>query len=286
MRIFNIGLFFVAMGLLSVSAYAAEPLSDGEMDGIVAGFLDAKAVIDVNAASKADGKDGSQVLSGSVGSFTGAVNVPLYNGLTVKNDDTPDTPGTQPGAKAGGHVAAAHFIGAQAKVDSRNVSNHQGLVKVNANGDSAAAHGAGSTAIHRGDRGDKDEPSGHGSKTALLAPWKAQGHGNKGSSQQANEEGEVSVEDKSELSEETQKDIDVLFGVNSLDEVGNGFNATSTLNETVGNHELALNAAVQATDQDVYNFSEVTSVNRTVGIVPVNNTVSFSAAVSRDGTKN
>jgi hypothetical protein len=48
-------------------------------------------------------------------------------------------------------------------------------------------------------------------------------------------------------------------GPNSLEEVGNGANTTSTMNDTVGNVQLGLNLGVQATDQSVYNFSETTS---------------------------
>lgn len=281
----------IALGLLASEAYAIEPMTQTEMDEVIAGDFSLATIsgtVDTSASASTQCKDGVQCWGNSTGGGVGVAQVPVYNGLTVKNDTLSEA-GTEPPGQvgpSGGHVAAAHNF-AQTTVDSSDHSNNTNSMMVEASGDAAAAHGAGSTALKRvfnpsGRPKNTDDVSGifHGeSTTILLTRTLINGHGNNSDELDGTNQSEVEKRERQTLEEDVQESSSAIALANSLVEVGSGVNTLAHTNASEGMFILNGTSAVQFTRQNVYNFSETKPVAGTsISVIPVSiaNVADFS----------
>lgn len=279
-------LMLAASGLFPFQAQAVVTLSDGELDGINAGLLDAKAKITANAAANSTCLDGAQCWSNTTGGGTGVASVPVYNGQIIKNDTAGGgvPGGTVPGqGETGGSVAAAHNVGSVAVSTADNSINTDIVNLTQVGGDQAVAHGAGATAIVQGipqggrKRSDKPEENeffgGNESSTDFLFGRSgAQGHGNSSSVKEANKDGEVSTEKEVNLTDEVQESNKAMNLTNALAEVGHGVNTASNLNGQQASLILNGTSGAIALKQGVYNFSGTTTNAGTVSISSISGT--------------
>lgn len=235
-------LLMVTLGICATEGYSAALLTDGEMDGIVAGLLDAEAEITVNAGATTTCGDGAQCWSNSTGGGTGVAEIPIYNGQTVKNIT--------------GDAAVAHN-GGTATVDNSNNSDNSNQVHVSADGDAAVAHSGGTATVDKSD---------NSVNTLVGGAWTATGHGNNGDVMVANEDSTVTTTESLTLSDNVQQNATALFIVNTLGQVGNGFNLISHVNSSGGGAIGNLNTGAIATEQTVANFSNVTGGTTTINV--------------------
>lgn len=235
-------LVVATLGLAVSDAYALVTLSEAEMDGITAGLLDAEAEITVNAGATTTCGDGAQCWSNSTGGGTGVAEIPIYNGLTVKN--------------VSGDAAAAHN-GSTAIVDNSDHSNNSDQIHLSAGGDAAAAHSGGVATI------DNSDNSVH---TLVGGTWSATGHGNSGDILAANDGSTASVTNSLELNDNVQQNATALFITNTLGQVGNGFNLVSNINSSGGGAIGNLNTGVISTEQTVLNFSNLSAGSKTITV--------------------
>ncbi len=167
--------------------------------------------------------------------MTGVAHIPIFNGLTVKNIT--------------GDAAVAHS-GGTATIDNSDHSNNANQVHVNADGDVAVAHSGGTATIDKSDK----------SVTTISGGiWSATGHGNNGDVLVANDSGSVSTSKKLTLQNNVQQNATALFIVNTLGQVGNGFNLIANINTTGGGALANLNTGVISNQQNIANFSNFTA---------------------------
>ncbi len=278
--------FSVMIGLpLATAGEKAETLSDNEMDGMVGKFLDAKATLTLETGAKSNVKDGGQALASSTGSNTGIANLPIFNGVTVKNDTVPNSNGTA-GKKTGG-VAAAHTF-AQAIIDrSNHASNNDAVANVTSKEDVAVAHGIGSVALIKGKPQKTQSRTGNnatandllaailggGQNTYPSGRAVSQGNGNAGSVRNANNDSTIDDTEELAYSSDVQESAKGVAVVNSLREVGNAGNAAPTMNESKGTLLFNINSGVQLAGQDAYNFSNTLSAGTTNTTVKSSSTI-------------
>ncbi len=339
-RLKRIGvLVLAAMSCIAVTqVQAGEQLSDGELDSIVAGFLDAE--INLGNVSATSG-DSGQSCATSIG---GGVCIPVHNGFQPDSGGGDMAAGNQGGdgsldksnhsrnTDAGRDAVVGHD---SATIRSTDVTGdavvgyeHAVVRATDVGGDAVVSHDSSTPRFFRitnGSGGGTSSPTGTnvperetgsgGGSVAVAYQESAGGTATStvdnsdnsrlvfatGNAAVANENGTATLEANTSnpavttnghgnttetvtangssakasttktlsLSGEAQHDATALYLINTLGQVGNGFNMAATVNSSGGGAILNANLnSATITDQTILNFSNMVSASRTVSLTP------------------